>query len=394
MKTLSIGLRTLVCIGVLYFVLRNVSWRDHGTLADNETKVVITNWRAIQDDPRLQDPQSIGEIVVQLAEPPYSLALRELAKKKDGRLDFQIGLQTVLANSNLKLVFLALLTFAPVTVIQSVRFTWLMRGQGIKLGYGEGIKLTYAGTFLNFATVGMAGGDVFKAYYVSGHTERKTEAVTTVFLDRAVGMVSLILIAAVAMMLKFDDPRVRAWWPAMASLILVLVLGGSAVFSPRMRAYCRFDRLSAWVPFAEHIKRADAATLRIRRHRGLLLSALLLTLVLQGLAITSMTIAGISLGMNYHADLLPGYFVYFAMTMMVAAVPISPQGVGTVDGALQIFFLGAYGNYSQILFLGIAMRVLPFILSLPGLFVPMTRGSRFKSDKTARFRSLAATLEP
>ena len=158
-KTLSIGLRTLVCIGVLYFVLRNVSWRDHGTLADNETKVVITNWRAIQDDPRLQDPQSIGEIVVQLAEPPYSLALRELAKKKDGRLDFQIGLQTVLANSNLKLVFLALLTFAPVTVIQSVRFTWLMRGQGIKLGYGEGIKLTYAGTFLNFATVGMAGGD-------------------------------------------------------------------------------------------------------------------------------------------------------------------------------------------------------------------------------------------
>jgi uncharacterized protein (TIRG00374 family) len=393
-KTISVSLRTLVCVGALYLVLRNVSLDDVATLADEgNTVVVISNWDEVQEDDRLNDPETLGEVVVKLEQAPHQIALGDLHKKKDGRPDFQIGLRTVLKNSDGKLLIWSVLIFGPVGLIQSIRFTLMVRAQEIDLSYWEGIKLSYAGNFLNFVAIGSTGGDIFKAYYVARHTDRKTEAVTTVFLDRAVGLISLIIIAAVAMCVKFNDPNIREWWPVIGGLSAGLIVGIVVVFSRRVRARIGLDRLISTLPFSDHLKRIDAATVRMRHHKKLLLTALGMTLLLQGVAITSMTVAGWGLGMNDGIDLLAGYYVYIALALLIAAIPITPQGAGTMDGALQIFFLGAYGQYSQILFLGVAMRLLQFVWSLPGFIVPITGAHRPSSDKIARLQALATASE-
>lgn len=395
-KTLSITLRTLVCVAALYLVLHNVSLRDTATLADGSTTVVITNWAEIDQD-RLADPETIGEVVVTVLEAgdevAYEIKLSELALKKDGSPDFRIGLKTVLAGSDRGKIGLAILLFAPVALIQSIRFTWMVRAQEINLSYWEGIKLSYAGNFLNFVAIGSTGGDVFKAYYVSCHTNRKTEAVTAVFLDRAVGLVSLIIITTVAMAIKFNDPKIIEWWPWIAALAGGLVVGVIVVVSSRVRNKIGFDRLLDKLPFSDHIKRIDAATTRMRQHKKLLLAALLMTLLLQIIAITSMTVAATGLGMSYSSDMLASYFVYFSLALLIAAIPITPQGAGTMDGALQIFFLGAFGNYSQILFLGVLMRLLQFVWSLPGFLVPITGSHRPSSAKIAQLQALTGTPE-
>ncbi len=393
-KTISVTVRTLICVGALYLVLHNVSLHDVATLADKDkTPVRIKNWDEVKDDDKLDDPATIGEVVVKIDQPPHEITLGDLHKKKDGSPDFQIGLLTVLRNSDQMMLLLALLLFAPVALIQSFRFTLMVRAQEIDLSYWEGIKLSYAGNFLNFVAIGSTGGDIFKAYYVSCHTERKTEAVTTVFLDRAVGLISLIIIAAIAMCVKFDDPHIREWWPVIGGLSAALIVGIIVVFSRRVRVRIGIDRLIDKLPFSDQLKRIDAATVRMRHHKKLLLTALCMTLLLQGVAITSMTVAGIGLGMNYSTDLLAGYYVYIALALLIAAIPITPQGAGTMDGALQIFFLGAYGQYSQILFLGVAMRLLQFVWSLPGFIVPITGAHRPSSDKIARLQALATSSE-
>ncbi|MCH8853855.1 MAG: flippase-like domain-containing protein, partial [Planctomycetes bacterium] len=385
---------TLICVGALYLVLHNVSLNDVATLADeNNTQVEITNWKTAQKDPRLNDPETLGEVVVEIDHPPGRIALGDLHKKKDGSPDFQIGLWTVLQSSNRMMLLLSLLLFAPVALIQSFRFTLMVRAQEIDLSYWEGIKLSYAGNFLNFVAIGSTGGDIFKAYYVACHTDRKTEAVTTVFLDRAVGLISLILIAAVAMCVKFDDPHIREWWPVIGGLGAAMIAGIIVVFSRRVRDRIGLDRLIAKLPFSDHIKRIDAATVRMRHHKKLLLVALGMTLLLQGIAITSMIVAARGLGMEFSIDLLAGYYVYIALALLIAAIPITPQGAGTMDGALQLFFLGTYGQYSQILFLGVAMRLLQFVWSLPGFIVPITGAHRPSSEKIARLQALATASE-
>ena len=98
-------------------------------------------------------------------------------------------------------------------LLQSIRFKWMVRAQEIELSTWEAMKLVYAGNFLNFVALGSTGGDVFKAYYVSTHTPRKTEAVTTVVLDRAVGMVGIVVITLLVMALRLDDPKIQPWLP-------------------------------------------------------------------------------------------------------------------------------------------------------------------------------------
>lgn len=391
-KTISVVLRTLVCVGALYLVLRNVTWSDTATLADG-SQAVIANWAEVMSDDRLGDLETIGEVEIRIEGAPDPITLGMLARKKDSSPDFQIGLQTVLKNSKPWLLGLAVLIFAPVALIQSIRFTWMVRAQEIDLSYWEGIKLSYAGNFLNFVAIGSTGGDIFKAYYVSCHTDRKTEAVTTVFLDRAVGLISLLIIAAVAMAVKFNDPNIREWWPIIGVISAILIVGIVVVFSRRVRAKIGLDHLIAKLPFSSHLQRIDAATVRMRQHKKLLLATLLMTLLLQGIAITSMTVAGFGLGMEYQSGLLPGYFVYIALALLIAAIPITPQGAGTMDGALQIFFSSAYGNYSQILFLGVGMRLLQFFWSLPGFLVPITGAHRPGSEKIAQLKTLAAASE-
>ena len=73
--------------------------------------------------------------------------------------------------------------------------------------------------------------------------------------------------------------------------------------------------------------------------------------------------------------------------------PISYQGGGTMDGALQIFFQGVYGNYSQILFVGFAIRILQLLWSLPGVLVPITGSHRPSTEKIAQLQALAKPSE-
>ncbi|MCG3138512.1 MAG: hypothetical protein HJJLKODD_02377 [Phycisphaerae bacterium] len=391
-KIISITLRTVVCVAAMYWVLSEVSLNDWARLPDNR-EVTITNWAEVANDPRVEDPAQIGQVTIQIDAAPGTITLGELAKTREGTPNFHIGLKSAWQSSNKRLILIALVMFGPVMLFQSIRFTWMIRAQDIPLSYWEGIKLSFAGNFMNYIAIGSTGGDIFKAYYVSTHTNRKTEAVTMVFLDRAVGLVSLILIAAIAMLMKLNDERMARWWPVIGLLTAGLLVGTVVVFSRRVRAKLQVDRLIEKLPFSSQIKRIDAATTRMREHVPLLISALLITLLLQGLAIAAMTVAGIGLGMRDDSALLPGYFAYLAMALLVAAIPVSPQGFGTMDGALQIFFRGVYGNYSQVLFLGFAMRILQLIWSLPGILVPITGAHRPSKDKIAALQAPSPSSE-
>ena len=109
-KTISVTVRTLICVGALYLVLHNVSLNDVATLADDDnTQVKIEYWHEVQGEDKLNDPATIGEVVVMIDQPPRPIALGDLHKKKDGSPDFQIGLRTVLRNSDVKLLIWAVL---------------------------------------------------------------------------------------------------------------------------------------------------------------------------------------------------------------------------------------------------------------------------------------------
>lgn len=79
------------------------------------------------------------------------------------------------------------------------RWMALLRVQQLRIGHITALRLTWLGRFANLFLPGAAGGDLAKAYEVCRHQPKaKTRAVSTVLMDRAFGLHSLLFIGSVA----------------------------------------------------------------------------------------------------------------------------------------------------------------------------------------------------
>jgi uncharacterized membrane protein YbhN (UPF0104 family) len=253
--------------------------------------------------------------------------------------------------------------------------------QGIDLSLRESIRLTFAGNFLNFTTpLGSNAGDVFKAYFASLHTHRKTEAVTTVLLDRVIGLGTLVLVAATITAFAPADSRLAQLRPYMLTLLIAGVVGAGLYFSPLSRKFAlplRFRDNPALVQLA----RMDQAVRLLAKHGWTLVESVVLTIVLQLLALGSYFVAAIALSMKTPLDVIPEYFAYFYMGAIIQALPGPPQGLGTVELAYRHFF-APFGSPSQIICLAFAIRLIALVCSLPGLLVTLTGSYKPKEALT------------
>jgi glycosyltransferase 2 family protein len=364
-KWLSAGLRTGVCVIALVWVAGNVTYHDYVTLTDGS--------RA-----RLDSSSADGTVeVVTESGVRRSVRADEIARDEHGDKRVEVGLRSTFLRADKRLLWLCLAMFAPVTLFQSLRFQLLLRAQDISLTYWESAKLCYAGNFLNYITaLGTTGGDVLKMYYVSLHTEHKTEAVTTVALDRVVGLLGLVLLVACVTMFRLADEKLVALRYAVVAILLAVAIAGVVLYSRRVRGWLRLDAMLARLPFATHIVRAESAARRLGHHKSVVLAALACTFALQAIAITSFVIAGVAVGMRSDPAAVWDYYAYLPSGLAVAAVPISFQGLGTMEAFYKHVLLGSHGSLPALLCLAMAIRLIGLLWSLPGALVLMTGSYR------------------
>jgi uncharacterized membrane protein YbhN (UPF0104 family) len=275
-------------------------------------------------------------------------------------------------------LLLAVLVHFPVVFPLALRFRWLLAAQDITVGYWECVKLSFAGNFLNFATpFGSNAGDVFKAYFASLHTEQKTEAVTTVILDRFIGLGSLLFVVAAITTFSPTGGRLAVLRPYMLGMIGIGAVVAFIYLSPVLRRRWGAGRWLSRLPMVHHLKRVDKAARTLVGRRGTLVSAVLLTIGLQAMALAAYFIVAIALDLDAHAGNMLEYFAYFYTGTVVQALPGPPQGLGTVELTYRYFF-AAFGSPSQIVCMALAIRVVVLICALPGLLVTLTGSYRPK----------------
>jgi hypothetical protein len=305
----------------------------------------------------------------------------EIARDAQGAPLIEYGLRSAWGRSDRVYLLLALVVFLPVTFILAVRTRLLLMVQDIRIGVWESVKLSFAGNFLNFAApLGSTGGDVFKAYYFSLHTTHKTEAVTTVFIDRVIGMLGLVLVVAGAAVLSpSNSPLAKFRWYSLGILATAAV-GAAVYLAPVWRRVLRSaPALLERLPMSDHLRRIDRTARALARRPLTIVAAFALTVVLQAIAVASYCLVALALGLhNTLTDLAEHYiefYAYFATGSIVQALPGPPQGLGTVELAFKYFF-APYGSASQIVCMALAIRVVTLAASLPGLLVTLTGAYR------------------
>jgi len=242
-------------------------------------------------------------------------------------------------------------------LLTSLRWHMLLVSQGLRPTRLECLKMTYIGCFFSCFLPGGTGGDLVKAYYVARDSAKKTEAVTTVFIDRVFGLYCMIGLAAVAILF-----RARHLWhyggagsardlPLGLTLAQLLVVGvvagfvaatvGFLVFlSPRCRRLVHYllDHLPQ-AP-ASVLKRIYEAVYLYRGQRGVLAWFVLYSVSAHALAAVSLWLVGLSLSepIALGGTRALNYLFLIPLGLVLNGLPIAPAGVGVFEWALDFLF--------------------------------------------------------
>jgi uncharacterized protein (TIRG00374 family) len=233
------------------------------------------------------------------------------------------------------------------------RWHMLLVSQGLHPTWRECIGMTYTGCFFSCFLPGGTGGDLVKAYYVARDSHKKAEAVTTVFLDRVLGLYCMIGFAAVAMLFRLPTLWHYGETPGAAGLtqmqgLVVSVLGAFAVATVGLivflSSHCRrlvhylLDKLPERV--GPVLKRVYEAVYHYRGQKLLLLKFVLYSASAHGLCSVAMWVVGLSL----HDPIAEGgtralnYFFIIPLGLVLNGLPIAPAGVGVFEWALKLLF--------------------------------------------------------
>jgi len=269
-------------------------------------------------------------------------------------------------------------------LIIAVRWRMLLGIQDIHIGLWEAVRLTFLGQFFNAVVPGTVGGDLVKAYYVAKHTPKKAAVLVSVFVDRLMGLIELTLMAAVMIGLILLSgrafPKMRQAAISIGVILAVIVGILTFLLSRSFRRALHLERLYRRLPIAHHFAAAgDAATL-YRRRLGALCLAVLVTFGAHVAFVGFVALTGVSLSVQ--TDWY-NYFVYVPLIYIIGAIPLTPGGVGLIEGLYVDLFKSPQCGPSTVLVLAMLARLVPVLWGLPGAVVAVT-GARVPKAESMR----------
>ena len=238
---------------------------------------------------------------------------------------------------------LSLLLMGVTILLGAMRWQRLLHTQDIRLPLGRTLEISLVAHFFNSFLLGSTGGDLFKAYYAARETHhQKTEAVTTVFADRLIGLFSMLLFAVIMFVLSLKHwlenktmltfgAVVGAMFAASAVLCFLAFFGGVSKRFPQIRATLRK------LPKAEIIERSLNSCRRFGEHPSNLFITLAISMVLNAFCVFQ--VYAVSSGLSLNLDMLPLLFIVPGI-ICISAIPITPSGLGVREN-LFVFLLAS-----------------------------------------------------
>lgn len=279
-------------------------------------------------------------------------------------------------------LILAMMIYLIAQTILARRWVILLRVHGVMISFYQAAKLTYLGLYYNNMMPGSVGGDLLKGWYITHHSDKdqRLEAVVTVFVDRLVGLIGMILVAAVASLFvgpEFVYQKFQIRWIAWG-IFTAMVMVAIIFLSRRMRRFLLISHILERLPFAGRLKQIDDAIRIYRLHVRTMIIALILTAILQGSSIVSVWLLTQALGFD-QVSFWQCLILMPIVWVISAAIPV-PGGWGIMENCITYLFCLVINReqpgaaIGQAASLALLYRVMVCFCSLPGALVPLFGG--------------------
>ena len=265
-----------------------------------------------------------------------------------------------------------------------VRWSLLLKVQSIEIGFWPAVRLHFLGLFYNNCLPSSVGGYLLRAWYVTKHTDKKLGAALSVFVDRVVGLIGVLIMASFCYWFIPAEGRkgqfesqfvgsnllqhlIKYRWVFVGigvALAIVAVVFASSVKGRGLLRRCLLlvRRRGA----AVLSKVADAIGIYWSK-KLVLACALLLTFCCQGVFVVGLWLIGREIGVTAH---MKYYFIFFPISWLLGALPISIGGAGIMELWLKAMFIGVCAvSGEHALVLALCQRLVWLFGSLPGVAI-------------------------
>jgi len=247
------------------------------------------------------------------------------------------------------LFLLAALLMLAGLLLTVVRWQALLAVQGVRPGAREVLRLGFIGFFFSCVIPGSVSGDAVKAWYVARRHGQTTEVITSVLLDRFIGLYTFMVAASAAIGASWWSEsfrRVRSTAGielvcrlvvALALVMTVFVVLALSKTAKRSRLFARAMRR---LPFHAQLQKMHDAIYLYRSHKRALAFIILMSVTAQ----VPMILCNYALG-KVLGDSLPisSYFFLASVGLVINSLPVLPGGLGTGEAGYRMLF-SAFGS--------------------------------------------------
>lgn len=385
------GAKLLVAAALLTFVATRVTWRDTARppgeqateltgAIELESSTTMERGRRPWDAEVVRFRFAAGEAPALDERVAAVAGDSELRALRTGSGGWRVtpGLPLLLSHMRLPLYGLGALCFLMGMSIAALRWWMLLASARIELSFGKCFRLTFIGQFFNTVVPGLTGGDIVKAFLVARHTDRRAEAVVSVFVDRILGLIALALLAGVAVLFVAREQPAVAW--SVLAFVAAMIGGLALFFSRPLRRLLRLEERLARLPGGGLVRKVDEAVFVYRFRLGTVGWSLLLSFVNHLVTIAGVCLIGVALANEAQRASLLDLLVIYPVVGVISAVPIAPAGLGIGEGLFGSFY-AMFGRSYDIGVLTSVIYRLTFIgWSLLGGIFLLTGRERVPSD--------------
>jgi uncharacterized membrane protein YbhN (UPF0104 family) len=214
----------------------------------------------------------------------------------------------------------AVLIYVSSIYVSSMRWRLLLPG-GFSLR--RLFSLYLIGSFFNTFLPGAVGGDAVKSYYLYKEINKGSLSLASVFMDRYLGFISLMIMGSVGFVLGFKYFRGSIVEWLMPVIILSFLIISSIIFGLRLGKGIKI--LSEFYEYFDYYK----------KQKPLFIKAIFLSLVIQSVNTIAIYIITLGLGQNISVVY---FFIFFPIIATISALPISISGIGVREGSFVLLF--------------------------------------------------------
>lgn len=263
-------------------------------------------------------------------------------------------------------------------LITFVRWYILVRAQGLPFTLSNAMRLGLIGYFLSNVLPGSIGGDIIKAAFIAREQSRRTVAVATVLIDRAVGLWGLcwlvVLLGGYYWLNGSLEGPAGGFFQSIITSFGMIVGLSVLVWTflgmlPERRAHRFAGRLSRIPKVGHSAAEFWRAIWMYRGQTRSVVLALLLALIGHIGFVVTFYFASLTLFDRDQVPTLAECFLIIPVGMAIQAIPMAPGGLGIGEAGFAWLFKKI--GYAEVNGFSSSMvqRVLTWILSLAGYFI-------------------------